>query len=152
MLTSGVSSVAVPFDEAAFTSGILTAMAIGMPSVAEERPIFVFADTSTTTASADDEGVPYDTTLSPDVVAGVRLAGITCAVEQLDAAGQVVEMGIINPTKIKITMLDEQYRQTAGFWFVEIAGDRYFYRRTEPPVSMVTATIWVVHATAEDDT
>jgi len=143
--------VSVSFDEAAFTQGILTAMAVGTPPDPADRPVFVFADTSTATGSVDDEGIPFDVTATPTRTPGAEVTDIPCAIEFVDAAGQVADVGILQLTKIKITLLDEQYQLVKGFDHVRIAGDRYYYRKTEPPIGMVTKTIYTVHCTAEDD-
>ncbi len=141
----------VQFDQAGFEGGIRAAMGIGLPPVETERPILVFRDTVTNTLPADQDNVPFDPTATPVVVAGNQVLGITCAVEYVDLAGDVVDLGTVTPTRLKITMLDAEYRLTKGFDYVSIAGDRYFYRRTEPPIGLVDSCVWIVHCIAEDD-
>lgn len=142
----------VSFDEAAFTDGILTAMGVGTPPETADRAVFVFADTSVATGSVDDEGIPFDVTQAPTRTAGAEVADVPCAIEFFDAVGQVADLGVLQPTKIKVTLLDAQYELVRGFDHVRIGGDKYHYRKTEPPIGLVTKTIWIVHCTAEDDT
>ncbi len=141
----------VQFDQSGFEAGIRTAMSVGLPPTEADRPIFVFRDTVTNSLPADQENVPFDPTATPVVVAGNQVLGITCAVEYLDITGQVVDLGTLTPSRLKITMLDAEYQLTKGFDYVSIAGDRYTYRRTEPPIGMVDSTVWIVHCSAEDD-
>jgi hypothetical protein len=141
----------VRFNQAQFETGIRTAMGVGLPPALSNRPVFVFADTITNTLPADQEHVPFDPTATPVVAAGNQLSGITCAIEYVDLAGDVVDLGNITPTRLKITMLDAEYQLVQGFDHVLMAGDRYFYRRTEPPIGMVDSTVWIIHCIAEDD-
>jgi hypothetical protein len=142
----------VPFDRVGFQTGILTAMGVGLPADPDLRPQFVFAGTTSATTPVDDEGIPYDVTSQPVLTAGRVETDVLCAIEYLDAVGQVVDLGIIAPTQIRITLLDAQYQRIKGFDHVLIDGDRYNYRRTQPPIGMVTETVWIVHCRAEDDT
>lgn len=141
----------ISFDEAAFTDGILTAMAVGTPPDPADRAVFVFADTTTVAGSVDDGGVPFDVAATPTRTPGQEIFNVPCAIEYIDVAGQVADLGILQPTKIKVTLLDEQYELVKGFDHVRIAGDRYYYRKTEPPTGMVTKTVYVIHCAAEDD-
>ncbi len=145
----------VPFDRADFQRGILTAMGIGTPARPAERVTFVFADTTANTAPADDEGVPFDPRATPTVTAGNRQS-VLCAVEYLDTVGTVVDLGVVVPSQLRLTLLDAQYQQIKGFDRVEIGSgigtpDVYHYRRTEPPIGMVTETVWTIYCRAEDD-
>ena len=141
----------VPFDEAGFLSGVLTAMGVGTPPALADQPLFVFADTTTVAVPTDSEGVPFDPAARPTVTPGARVR-VPCAVEYLDNHGQVVNFGIVTPSTLRLTLLDAQYRQIKGFSHVVIGGDRYNYRRTAPPEGMVTATVWTIYAVAEDET
>ncbi len=141
----------VPFNQAAFEDGIRLAMAVGLPPIEAERPVFVFTNSTVNTAPADAEHVPFDPAATPAVTPGRRVAGIYCAIEYQDAAGQLVNLGVITPSQIVVTLLDDEYRQVEGFDYVEIAGDRYFYRRTEPTIGLADSQIWRIHCRAEDD-
>ncbi len=141
----------VDFDRAAFRTGILTAMAIGTAPDVARRPVFVFADTRASTGPVDDEGIPYDLGAVSTTTAGRAISGMLCAVEYLDAVGQVVDMGIVAPTQLRLTLLDAEYQQVKGFDHLLIDGDRYDYRRTEPPIGMVDETVWIIHCKAQDD-
>jgi hypothetical protein len=53
---------------------------------------------------------------------------------------------------VVLTLLDQEYARVKGFSYVIIAGDRFFYRKTEPPVGLDVVAVWTVHCEAEDDT
>jgi hypothetical protein len=147
-----VADVGVEVDVEALYAGIGLAMGLGLPADPDNRPIFVFRDQVTNTTPADEEQVPFDPWATPVVVAGNQLSDIVCAIEYTDQVGQVMDVGIVTPTRLKLTFRDPEYQLVRGFASVLIAGDRYLYRHTEPPVSLGEATFWFVHCTAEDDT
>ena len=138
------------FNPAEFRAGIRQAMIMGLPPVQADQPVFCFEQDPVNFSSADVEDVPFDPEARP-----MRPAPLTkqvpCAVEYVDAAGRVESFGTINPSKIRLTLLDEEYQQIRGFDFVEIAGDKYNYAKTEPPVGLGVVGVWTVHCIAEDE-
>jgi hypothetical protein len=55
------------------------------------------------------------------------------------------------PTRISITLLDEDYQRVRGFHFVVAGGDKYIYEKTEPPVALGSIDVWTVWAQSEDE-
>lgn len=143
---------AVPgFSADDFRSGIRLAMQVGLPPDLEDQPLFVFPRTATNTGPADEDGVPFNPDEKP-VLSPLRSVRVQCAVEYDDASSRVENLGLISPSVIKITLLDEEYAQVKGFSYVVIGGDRYNYRLTETPLGLDVVGVWTIHCTAEDDT
>lgn len=119
------------FNATAFRSAIRSAMAMGAPPDATDALTFCWNPTTTSAASKDGEGIPFDptavinrTTKTPE--------SKPCAVEFLDAAGNATPFGTIVPAKLRVTLLDEDYTAVADADFVVMGGDRYL-RHHEPP-------------------
>jgi hypothetical protein len=142
----------VAFDQAAFESGIRTAMSLGLPPDPADQAVFVFASTAVNAAPADAEDVPYDPAVAPVVTAGRQVTGLMYALEYYDATGQPVDLGILARTQVVITMLKAEYDQIRGFDYVLLDGDKYLYRREEPVLGLGTSEIHQIHCRAEDDT
>lgn len=143
---------AIPgFSQDEFRAGIRLAMRMGAPPAETDQALFVFPREVTNTTPADEGGIPFDPAATP-TLAPPRAVRVPCAVEYDDVAGRVENIGVISPSILKITLLDEEYEQVKGFQYVVIAGDKYYYRLTEPPVGMDVVAVWTVHCVAEDDT
>lgn len=138
------------FDAGDFRSNIRLAMTLGLPPDLADQPAFVFPGATTNVSPADEDDVPFDPTARPTRAAPTSVK-VPCAVEYVDAAGKVENFGVIIPSKVRLTLLDEDYEQVRGFSFVMIGGDRYFYTKTETPLGLDSVGVWIVHATAEDD-
>lgn len=138
------------FNAADVRAGLRLAMTIGLPPVEADQPTFYFPREVTNTERADDEDVPFDPDARP-TLAPARSVKVPCAVEYFDAAGKIENFGVITPSKIAVTLLDEDHDKVRGFEYVVIGGDRYWYRRTEPPLGLVSVGVWIVHCTAEDE-
>lgn len=138
------------FDAEDFRTNIRLAMTVGLPPVVSDQPTFVFPGAITNTDPADEEDVPFDSAARPTVAASVSKQ-VPCAVEYVDAAGKVENFGVLAPSKVMLTLLDEDYEQIRGFTYVVIGGDRFYYDKTETPLGLDSVGIWIVHANAEDD-
>ncbi len=135
-----------------FRRGIKSAMQLAKLSDPDLQPAFYFNEVvDTGTASVDDAQVPYD----PAIPAGPRPRGpvyVDCAVEYFDAENQPTDFGLLAPTRIVVTVLDEEYETIKDCDYVVIHGDRYNYRRTEPPVGLFDVGVFSLHFTAESET
>lgn len=128
-------------------AGIHQAMAIGAPSKVDDRATF-FIPTDTVDPGEDDEGVPYKPTSRPTATPDKRT--VPCAIDYVDGTELTSNLGVIQASKLVLTLLDPDYQQIRGFDFVVIAGNRYYYRKTEPPVALGNLDVWTVHVQAED--
>lgn len=136
------------FDPTAILQGLHQAMEFGAPTRTEDKATFVQL-TSTVTGPTDADGVPFD----PDTRRTTAKATfqVPCAIEFADKADQEQTFGVIQPTRIKITLLDPDYQKVKGFEYVVVGGDKYLYRLTEPPVALGSIDVWTVHCVAEDE-
>lgn len=140
------------FDADAFRDGIWTAMAVGLPPELEDQPAFVTpAPVVDTGDERDSDGVAFDpskqrTKIGPDTVTQVP-----AAIEYFDADGTVGTFGLTTPSKVILTLMDEDYEAVKGFSYVVIGGNKYLYRKTEPPLGMVDVAIWRVHCSTDDE-
>jgi len=125
-------------------------MEFGLPNVAADQPTFFMPRTATSVSPVDDDGVPFDPDAAVTLSTEVKKK-VACAVEYMDSDGKIETFGIIVPSKIKLTFLDEDYVKIAGFHFVVIKGQKYFYMRTEPVIALGTVDIYTVYCRAEDD-
>lgn len=147
----------ISFDGDAFRNGIHIAMEIGLNPEEDRQPTFYFREhTDAGGAPVDDEGLPFDpavvvtTTLKPAVK-------VPCAVEYLDAAGKILDFGVLQATRVLLTFLDVDYAQVldtdgGSFLFAVIDGDRYYYDKTAPSLGMGSVGVYQVYCRAEDDT
>lgn len=140
------------FDAAGFREGISFAMAMGAAISAEERLTFHFPQQVTNASAADGNKVPFDPSQSPTRTPARPPVQVDCAVDYYDLEGQPTAFGIVAPSRLTVTVLDEEYQQIEGCAYVVAHGDRYNYRRTEPPGGLFDVGLYVLHFTAENET
>ena len=145
---AGVNS---EFNAAEFREAIQFAMTMGAAVDAGERASFHFPSQLVYTAPADGEDVPFDpaatvTSNTPDPVQ------VNCAIDYFDAENQPTSFGLLSPTRLTITLLDEDYELVKDASYVVVHGDRYNYRRTEPPAGLFDVGIYTMHFTAQNET
>lgn len=139
------------FNADDFREGIRLAMRVGLPPDLTDQPTFVFPLTFVNDSPLDDEDVPFDPAARPVATPSKTSVKVPCAVEYIDAAGKVENFGVVVNSKVVLTFLDEDYEAVKGFAYVVIGGERYFYRKTQPPLGLDSVAIWQVHCEAEDD-
>lgn len=138
------------FSAARVVAGIHRAMAFGAPSVAADQATFYMPRTVVNEKPADEQDVPFDPTGAPDYGPVVKIA-VPCAYEYVDAQGKIENLGLIVHSRVRVTMLDDDYQQVKGFEFVVIEAQRYSYLKTEPPVALGSVDVWTVHCQADDE-
>ena len=139
------------FDAAGFREGIRLAMTVGLPTETAAQPVFFMPTEFTPTAYTDQEGVPLNPAYRPTAPTPTTKTGVDCAIEYVDSAGKIESFGVLVPSKVILTLLDEEYEQVKGFSYVAIGGTKYFYRSTETPLGLVSVGIWRVHCVADDE-
>lgn len=137
------------FDVDAVRAGLRLAMTVGLPPVSSDQPTFFMPAVETPGGPADQEGVPFSPAAGRTFAPRTQVK-VPCAVEYRDGSGKLESFGVIAASKVVLVLLDEDYESIKGFEFVVIAGTRYFYRRTEPPLGLITLGVWTVHCEAED--
>lgn len=141
------------FSAAEFRDAIHFAMKMGAPADPEAQVTFYFdADATTSAVSMDSRRVPFDPDADVNPGTGRQPLRVDCAVEYFDAEGQPTGFGLLTPSRLAITLLDVDYEQVVGTSYVVVHGDRYDFRRTEPPVGLFDAGIFTMHFTAQNET
>lgn len=138
------------FDRTKILAGLHTAMEFGEPSRTSDKATFYLVTSSTDVdVERDEDEIPFD----PGAIRTTKPVAkvVPCAIEYVDRADQAESFGVFQTSRIKITLLDPDYQQVKGFKYVIVAGDKYMYRLTEPPVALGSIDVWTVHAIAEDE-
>lgn len=140
------------FNARQFRDAIRFVYEMAAPPVEEQQATFIFASELIYVGASDDQDVPFDPDatvqrVTPDPVR------VPCAVEYFDNQGQPARsFGILQPTRVAVTLLDEDYIQVKDAIRVVIDGDTYEYRRTEPPSGLFDVGLYVMHFSAESET
>lgn len=136
------------FDKAAFETGIRFSMRMGLPPAEEKQVEFHFPQTYVHAGSGDDIGVPFDFDEVTNRDGPVPIK-VDCAVEFFYDQGQAASgFGIVQATRIRITLLSDEYTLIEDCSHVSIDGDIYEYRFTEPPLGLFDSGIFLMHFTA----
>lgn len=106
-------------------------MTMGTPPASVDALKFYWNPVTTTPATKDGEGVPFDPTATVTRAVS-RTTTKPCAVEYLDASGQPTPFGSVVPSRVRVTLLDQDYAIVKDANFIVIGGDRYL-RHHEPP-------------------
>lgn len=139
------------FNADTVRSGLRLAMTVGLPPVVNERPTFYMPRVAVAqTQNVDAEGVPFNPEYEPVLQPPVTHK-VPCSIEYVDGEGKLTGFGVVAPTKVVLTLLDEDYLVVKGFEYVAIGGTRYWYRRTETPMGLVTVGLYKVHVASEDE-
>lgn len=139
------------FNAAEFRDAIHFAMQLGAAPDPAEQVTFHFDSQLVYTVPADGADVPFDpnATVTKTTPPPVR---VDCAVEYFDAENQPTSFGMLAPTRLSVTVLDEDYRLIQGCSYVVVHGDRYDYRRTEPPSGLFDVGLYTMHFTSRSET
>jgi hypothetical protein len=137
------------FDSAAVRDGLRLAMQVGLPAGTDDQPLFVMP-TTTTGAGLDAGGTPFNATTRPTRTTPTGKK-VPCAIEYLDGAGKLEGFGVIAPSYVLLTLLDEDFEQVRGFAYVVIGGNKYWYEREFPPVGLVDIGVHQIKCRSEDE-
>jgi len=143
------------FDAEAIKTGIHQAMGFGEPTRTDDKAWFYFPKNRASTpsdAAADQDDIPFDVTIPVATTDSHARVQVPCAVEYFDATGLSITAGEVTPSKIVITLLDDEWQQVKNFSFVVAGGDKYVRSRIEPPVALGSIDVWTAHCTAQDET
>lgn len=133
-------------------AGLRLAMQVGLPVEESDRPTFYMPVGWSTDGAhnVSEDGVPFDPDYRPARTSR-RSVQVPAAVEYTDGDGKVEGFGILVPSKVVLTLLDEDYEQIKGFEFVQIAGQRFFYSRTESALALIEVGVWRIHCRSDDE-
>lgn len=138
------------FNQATVLAGIHKAMDFGSPNAVSDKATF-FMPRSVTTAvvNKDADNVPFNPDAQRSYGALVKKT-VPCAVEFLGSTGKDTNFGVLNPDKIKITLLAPDYIQVAGCEYVVVSGDKYLYWKSEPVIALGSIDVHQLYFKAED--
>lgn len=141
------------FDAARIVDGLHKAMGFGEATRAGDKATFYLRNPQTYDPAdppADMEGIPFD----PDVrrTATTRPVVVPCAIEYFDRGESAETFGVLQPTKVKLTLLDPDYQRVKNFVYVAAGGDKYYYAKTEPPIALGSIDVWIIHCNSQDET
>ncbi len=139
------------FDARAFREGIRFAYDMAAPPQEGEQAAFYKESSLVYTVPVDDDNVPFDPATTVQRVTSPPVH-VPCGIEYQDAEGQAVPFGYIGASRVIITLLDEDYAKVKGSAYVVLGGDKYLYRRTEPPSGLFDVGLYAMHFTAENET
>jgi hypothetical protein len=139
------------FDARLFRDSIHTAMKMGMSPEIERQPVFHFPEQVSPVNEFDSGDVPLDPGVAMPTEPAAPPVSVPCGIEYGDTAGEMTNLGVVSPTRLVLTLLDVDYRKVEGFAYVVIDGDRYNYRRIEPPRGLFDVGIFRIHCIAEDE-
>ena len=140
------------FNATAFRTAIRAAMTMGTPPAAADALKFYWNPVTTVTATKDGEGIPFDPTATV-TRADARSVSKPCALEYLDATGtgHPTPFGSVVPSRVRVTLLDEDYAVVADANFVVIGGDRYIRHHEPPAVGLFSVGVHQIVYIAEND-
>lgn len=137
------------FDASKVIAGLHNAMGFGEATRTGDKATFYTRTLPATTEEVDQEGLPFDPDVSrPAAVTGVA---VPCAIEYFDRAEDAESFGVVQASRVKLTLLDVDYQQIKGFTYVAAGGDKYYYARTEPPIALGSIDVWIIHCEAQDE-
>lgn len=146
------ASFGAGFDATAFRTAIKNTMMMGLPNAVEKRATFRWK-TKKTFDKHDSGGNPYNFESQPLTVTAKDDVQIPVAVEFVDSQALTVAnpAGQIESPKIKVTVLDDEFPSVQGADLIVLDGASYEINFVEPPQGLFTVTIYIIHATAFDE-
>lgn len=139
------------FNAGAFRDAIQFAMRVGAAPDPANQVYFHFSSQLTYNVPTDGANVPFDPHATVTAMTAPPVV-VDCAVEYFDAENQPTSFGLLAPSRLAITLLDEDYEKVKTADYVVCHGDRYDYRRTEPPSGLFDVGLYVMHFTSRSET
>lgn len=116
----------------------------------EQRATFCWNPKASTDATADSTGVAFDPSIVPTVTQKAPVV-VPCGVEYVQATDDPSNFGTLLPSRIKITLLDEDYTIVADSDYVMLENEKYTYHHDEPPFGLFQVGIHVLVYEAEGE-
>lgn len=140
------------FDATRVSDGLYKAIGFGEPTRAADKATFFFVSTTALAdpdTPVDDLGTPFDPSIRRTRV--VTSAQVPCVVEFFARGDRTETFGLVETSRIQITLLDPEYQQVKGFAYVVAGGDKYIYHSTQPPNALGSLDVWTLWAVSEDE-
>lgn len=137
------------FNQAAVLAGLYTAMDFGAPNTATDRATFYMPRTVSSSGNQDSDGVPFNPS-NGRVFGSLVKKTVPCAVEYIGGTGKDENFGVLNPDKVKLTILGPDFLNIQGFEYVVISGNKYLYVKAEPVIALGSIDVHQIYCRAED--
>jgi hypothetical protein len=140
------------FDANAVREGLRLAMQVGLPPDTDDQPLFVMPTTVSgdSVNALDAAGTPFKANYRPARTAPVTKR-VPCAIEYFDGAGKIESFGLVAPSHVLLTLLDQDFAQVKGFSYVVIGGNKYWYERELVPLGLVDVGVHQVKCASDDE-
>jgi hypothetical protein len=140
------------FNPGEFRTAIRDAMNMGLPANVSERATFKWNVERTYTV-ADPGDNPYDwndTPVSTTTHADVQIpVAVEFTARASDAGAN--NIGSFDPSRVTLTVLDEDYALVQGADEVLLGGNAYVIRYVAPPLGLFEVTVYQIFAEARDE-
>lgn len=119
------------FDAEKFRTAIRFVFEMAAPPDEDRQLTFHFTEEVSFTGPADGDSIPFDPgeavtrTVRPPIQR-------PCDVEFIRATDEITAFGVVVPSKIKVTLLDDDFEDVKDASFVVVNGDKYL-RHYQPP-------------------
>jgi hypothetical protein len=125
---------------------------MGTPEKVEERATFQWR-VERTYAEGDSAGDPYDWTSTPTEVVARDEVQIDVAVEMVGTNAWAAEtpVGQFNPTRVMLTIMDDDYVKVEGADTVLLGGATYNIDYVAPPQGLFDVTVYQMYCRALDE-
>lgn len=133
-------------------AGLHTAMDFGSPNnVADKATFYMPRNVTLPDVNRDQEKVPFNPNVDRTFSSLVKKV-VKCAVEYVPtrAGDEKTDFGILNPDKVKLTILGPDFVSISGFEYVVIGGNKYLYWKEEPLIALGSIDVHTVWCRAED--
>ncbi len=137
------------FNQAQVVACLHQAMGFGEATRAGDKATFYKVTQPEVVGPTDQEGLPFNPEVSRPSTATPIV--VPCAIEFFDRAEDADSYGVLQASRVKLTLLDEDYQKVKGFRYVVAGGDKYFYAKTEPTIALGSIDVWIIHCTAQDE-
>lgn len=140
------------FDAAGFRSALRDVMTLGLPNDPADQPTFHFPTTVSYPpgTAVDEDGVALDPSV-PKSKTTLDPVKVRCAVEYFDATPDELPVGTFRPTKLVLTMFEDEFALVKDAEEVVIGQDRYYLSHRPPPVGLYDVTVFQIVAYAIDE-
>lgn len=135
------------FVPADVMAGLRTAMKFGEPNRAGDKATFHWSVRSDA-AGADEDGIPFNPTAVPQRTKRSRT--VACAVEFFPAGDRTERFGVVQSSRVELTILDPEFQQVKDFEYVVWGGDKYI-RRSGTVDGLGSIDVHTVLCIAEDE-
>lgn len=140
------------FNPATFRDGITFAMNMGMANNAADKVTFYFERVRTYPlgTALDENGDPYDASIAPTETEPTPVV-IPVAVEFAPATTDELPVGVLQHTKLTLTILDTNWPDVEDAIEVGIGDDRYIIEYEKPVIGMFDVDVHQLVCFAKDE-